>query len=316
MDRRYLYIILILNFLTMFAAAKIKLDRRNIESDGLKPTPEKPEIERKEPKPEIEPEPPVPQTPAPEITIEEPIRSVSNLGKVLSDIDSHMPAGHIYRDSDKITWGHETTHGIHSRLRMKLSRSRRFYGNLLEQWRFTPTGRPVYWSNARINVMYVLENRAVVIDEPDTTIRAAAQLVPQSLRGGVYRLYMVSQAAQWNDTPLYVFDEWVAYGNGAAVREDLKIESRQETVQYMLEFNNYSLAVAMACKTEDAQFKSFLKWNLERSMELYKSNLSIGDLSKSTAYLENTRTSNDASELREFARNYLGRDWCKKVLGY
>lgn len=239
-----------------------------------------------------EPESNVPSTPKPEFVDCPPLRSVSDLGKVLSDIESHMPAGHIYRDSDRITWGHETTHGINSRLRT----SHRQAG--------------------RINGFYVLENKAVIIKEPNTTISAAARLVPSSLRGSVYNLYMVSQARSWNETPLYVFDEWVAYGNGSAVRADLNIQKRQESVQYMLEFNNYSIAVAMAARTDDIQFKHFVMWNLERTMKIYEANKGIGDLSKSEAYLEKTRNSSDAEQFREFARNYFGADWTKKVLGF
>lgn len=243
--------------------------------------------------PAPEPEPPAP-TPLPEFIHCAPIQSVNNLGKVLSDIESHMPAGHIYRDSDKITWGHETTHGIHSRVRNKHQRHDR----------------------GRINAFYVLEDRAVIIQEPKTTISEAARLVPRSLRGGVFDLYMVRQRRDWNDTPLYVFDEWVAYGNGAAVRADLNIQSRDETVLYMLEFNNYAIAVAMAARTNDQQFKRFLMWNLERSMHIYQTNRNIGDNSRSSSYLEKTRTAQDAEELRQFARSYFGEKWTKRVLGY
>jgi len=225
---------------------------------------------------------------------------------VLADIESHMPAGHIYKDNDLITWGHETTHGINSHLRMKFQRGG--YGWDGKQWLIT--------QQARINGFYVLENRAAIINEPNTTIRAAAALVPRTLRSGVYNLYMVQQAGQWNDTPLYVFDEWVAYTNGSAVRLNLKITSRGETVLYMLEFNNYAIAVAMACKTENQQFKKFLMWHLERTMELYRQNLLLGDVSQATAYLEKTKTSPDAEELRAFARQYFGTEWTQRVLGY
>tara|TARA_Y100000034_G_scaffold135112_1_gene205732 strand:+ start:5326 stop:6057 length:732 start_codon:yes stop_codon:yes gene_type:complete len=213
-------------------------------------------------------------------------------GKVLSDIESHMPAGHIYKDSDKITWGHETSHGIHSKLRMKFREGK------------------------KINGFYVLNNRAVIIEEPRTTIQAAARLVPRTLRGGVYQLYMVSQARSWGDTPLYVFDEWVAYANGAAVRRDLNIQSRQETCQYMLEFNVYSICVAKAANTNDPQFKNFLMWHLDRSMKLYEANKSLGDTSRTTAYWEKVKTSSDAESFRQYTRQYLGAEWTKEVLGF
>lgn len=261
--------------------------------------------------PPLPTEPPKPLPPEriePVWTNYPPLRTVndSSLGKVLADIDSHMPAGHIYRDNDKITWGHETTHGINSQLRNKFQQGGVGWNG--QQWLVT--------EQVRINGFYVLNNKAVIINEPKGTIREAAALVPQSLRGQTYKLYMVQQAGQWNDTPTYVFDEWVAYTNGSAVRLDLKITSRAETVLYMLEFNNYAIATAMACKTDDVQFKRFLMWHLERTMELYRQNLSVGDVSQATAWIEKTRSSPDAEALRAFARQYFGAEWTQRVLGY
>jgi hypothetical protein len=258
--------------------------------------------------PEPSPEPPV----EPEWTNELPVRQAdSSLGKVLSDIDSHMPAGHIYRDRDKITWGHETSHGITSRLRMKYGPKEATTGDPLGVWIRSTTGRPVFKSMGRINVFYVLDNRAVIIQEPNCHMRDAARLVPQALRGDVYQLYMVQQAGAWGDAPLYIFDEWVAYSNGAAVRQDLKIQERGETVQYMLEFCVYSIALAKAANIEEEQFKDFLKWHLKRAMDLWEANRqSGGDLRKSDSYWNAFKT----SELCTFVSQYLGEEWVKETL--
>lgn len=224
-----------------------------------------------------------------------PIRGsgLESLGKVLGDIESHMPAGHIYVDNDKITWAHETTHGINSNARMKFSR------------------------NGRINAFYVLENRVVVIQEPNTTIRNVAANVPESLRGGVYNLYLVQQAAAWNDTPLYIFDEWSAYVNGSDCRLDLDIYNRHETVQYMLEFNVYATCVAMTSKSDDQQLKSFLMWEIERAMKIYEKSINVGgSITLRAAYIDQMRTSPDAAQWRVFCQQYYGADWCKEVLGF
>lgn len=214
----------------------------------------------------------------------------SALGKVLSDIDSHLPAGHQYRDSDKITWGHETTHGINSEIRNKYSRS------------------------GKVNAFYCLEDRGVVIREPNTTIRTVASKVPPSLRGDVYDLYLVSQAGGWNDTPLYIFDEWVAYTNGSAVRKDLKISSRAESVQYMMEFNIYALTLAKVVKERggynDTQFKAFLKWNIKRTMSIFNNE------ERAERYLSLFRKNKDAESLRKFSKEYLGEKWCKEILKF
>ena len=261
-----------------------------------------------------------PITVEPEFDQEVPVRQVdSSIGPVLADIDSHMPAGHIYKDNDKITWGHETSHGVASRLRMNGSK---FFGaNNQIHWNgfFVPLkcGHQVFKSNAGTNSFYLLNNRAITLDEPNTTIQAVAKLVPRSLRGGVYSLYMVQQAQSWGDTPLYIFDEWIAYSNGSAVRSDMKIQKRGETVQFMLEFNVYALCMAKSIKDDDAKLKTFLKWHLHRTMNLWEGNKeSGGDLSGAESYWEKVKTSSDAEEFRSFARDYLGQDWAKQVLGF
>src|SRR4029079_3457827 len=68
--------------------------------------------------------------------------------------------------------------------------------------------------------LYGLNDMGFVIAEPKVTISQVAQKVPQGFRGGVcgvYDLYMVSQAKDWGDSPLYICDEWTAYTNGATV---------------------------------------------------------------------------------------------------
>jgi len=231
-----------------------------------------PEISPENPEPIEPPSPKEPETPLPNFEQYTAQRNIVNLGKVLSDIEGHMPAGHIYKDNDKITWGHETTHGINSDLRQKFSRieAKNNPWSLVGTWVDDIHGHKIFKSYARINGFYVLEDKAVIIKEPNTTITAAAKLVPGTLRGGVYQLYMIHQAQSWDDTPLYVFDEWTAYGNGAAVRLDLEIKERNETVKFMLEFNVYAICVAQASQSNDEQLKSYLKWNIARSMKLYK----------------------------------------------
>lgn len=303
-------------FLILFTLVLMIL---TIAKKNVTPVPEN-QFEWLDVEPKLEPELPKPEEKfIPEFENHPAIRNVTNLGKVLSDIEEHMPEGHIYKDEDKITWGHETTHGINSNLRMKFSTKTTSLGDvqLLGTWIDDIHGHKVFKSYARINGFYVLEDRAVIINEPDTTVGTVAELVPRSLRGGVYKLYMIDQAKSWNDTPLYIFDEWTAYTNGSEVRLDLGIKERSETVLYMLEFNVYALCLAQACKTEDMQFKNYLKWNIERSMKLYlDSKEKLGNAERHDAYLETMKTSTDAEVFRTSARDYLGIDWTKKVLGF
>lgn len=246
------------------------------------------------PQPNQQPHQAKPQVPEPTWTFYAKVRDVNNpsLGNVLADVDSHMPEGHIYKDNDKITWTHETSHGISSELRQKF-------------------GKP----GIKINGFYCLENRAVIVEEPNVTISAVADVIPQSLRGDVYNLYFVKQVAGWNNIPLYILDEKVAYTNGSACRKDLKIEKRAETVQYMMEFCVYSIALAMTVKQndpnyDDKQLRAFIMWNTERAFGYYQEERGAKD------YLDKLKTSRDAEIIRDFAKNYFGVDWCKRVYGF
>lgn len=262
--------------------------------------------------------------PQPKWTDYPPVRQVSSqgLGRVLADIESHMPAGHIYRDADKITWGHETSHGIASNIRGGANSGRLSLFPKLRKRVLIPNETdykltiPVQ-RGGRKNGFYCLQNQAVIINEPNTHIRNVAQLVPRSLRGGVYQLYMISQAGSWGDTPLYICDEWVGYTNGSEVRLDLKIQSRQETLQYALEFCVYSSCIPWASKSNDPQLKAFLMWNTYRCMWLWEeSKKQIGPSQRQDTYLETMRTSPDAETWRQMVRDYYGKEWIREVLGF
>lgn len=110
-------------------------------------------------------------------------------------------------------------------------------------------------------------------------------------------------------------DEGIAYQAGSAVRLDLGISERSETVSQMMEFVVYGTTLAMIIKKsdssyDDTQFKAFLTWYIERAFEIYKNE------ERARPYLETFKTSPDASELRSFAQSYFGADWTKKVLGF
>jgi hypothetical protein len=128
----------------------------------------------------------------------QPVRSDA-IGGSLGDIDSHLPAGHQYRDADRVTWGHETVHGINARLRN---------------------------NNRAENGFYVLRNRGFICPSPALTLAEVAQAIPHGQRGRVYNLYCVQAARDWNDTPLYVLDECSAYVAGSIVGLELNLKDR------------------------------------------------------------------------------------------
>lgn len=214
------------------------------------------------------------------------VRDVNHLGKVLSDIDSHLPIGHMYSDFNKITWAHETTHGINSAIRN-------------------------HHVGKKINGFYVLEDQAVVIEEPNITIRDVAISIPESLRGPSYHIYLVQQAISWGNSPLYLFDEWTAYTNGSACGIELNLPGTDFELLQANNFNVYCLYLAKAVQERvpdynDQQLKLYLIWNTERVHHL-----SQGVYGKpGLEYLDKLQHV-DAESIRSFARDYLGATWCK-----
>lgn len=296
------------------------------------PATDKP-IVQVEPQPQPTPEP-KPKEPLPQPKPTEPkfdnwpkVRTVTNekLGKILQDIDSHMPAGHQYSDSNKVTWAHETTHGINANIRNKNKDS------------------------TKVNGFYCLNDRACVIYEPKTTIRAFASTVPQALRGPSYQLYLVQQTNGWNDRPLYLFDEWIAYTNGSETGRELNHQGWYYELLQAHNFNVYSIYLAMHVKKtcpdyDDTQMKAFMMWNIERTFRLaapfekraimesepdaggekkhlHPHPLPLGNddanpTQNALDYVTKVRTLPEADALRAFARQYFGAEWCKRVYGF
>ena len=213
------------------------------------------------------------------------------LVETLADIRSHISDGGYYNDTDLVTAAHETTHGINSNIRNS------------------------HYRGSKENGFYCLGGRGVLLPEPRTTIQRVARSVPPSLRGSVYRLYLVEQASGWGDRPLYLMDEWVSYTHGSMVRRELGLVRRDETVQYMMEFDVYVLEMLRCAKEDDPGYDmeplvAFVRWNLLRSMDVYK-----GEEGASRV-LSLLRDSSDAESLRRFARETLGSEWCSSVMGF
>jgi hypothetical protein len=174
-------------------------------------------------------------------------------GRFLTDIENHLPAdyGSTYRDADKVTWCHETTHGINSHLRNR-------YGG---------AGR---------NAFYVGFDRAALVDEPRLTLGQIAQAIPPGLRGSHYQTYLVEQRGEWDRRPLYLWDEWIAYTNGARTALELAAIARggkDDCMLGMLQFNVYALYVVKLAQenhTDSKQLLEFFAWNWHRSLRIWE----------------------------------------------
>ena len=229
----------------------------------------------------------------------EPSRKVSeNLGAVLGDVESRMPRGHIYTDSDQITWTHETTHGLNSK------------------WRQYFQGKAC---------LYVLKGRLCVLTHPQMTLNQIAGKVPASLRGNGYNLYLRQQTQYWNNEPLYVLDEWVSYTNGVAAILDLEEKgllrrgdrSYGHDLEKMVQFTNYALVLTQLEGGKDPELTTFIRWHCERARALLLKAQGSKVINPSFAKetLGRLRQSPDGANLRAFCRSHFGKEWCKSILG-
>jgi hypothetical protein len=227
-------------------------------------------------------------------------------GTVLTDIVQHCPSQwvNIYWDSDKVTHGHETSHGIHANLRNN-------YNN---------TGGPA-------NGFYVLWNQAAIVAEPNLYIHDVAPYVPVALRGFRYSLYL-QNSPSWDDTPLYVWDEWNSYVNGTEVAVDLANAGMwsygwRDACMGTVEFVVYAIAVGMAARDLDAsyftgypQFTEFLAWNLRRSLDLFRACRVISDFAwtDQDVYYNELQTGSSAAPFRQFLVQTYGQTFATDVL--
>lgn len=227
-------------------------------------------------------------------------------GAVLNDVLTHLPPnyGNTYYDEDPITHAHETSHGIHSDIRNN----------------HNDTG-------VRANGFYLLDGRAALVAEPNIRKAQAAPFIPQSLRGSRYGTYVTGSQA-WDDTPLYLWDEWNAYVNGGAAGVDLVNNGQwnrgwRDGVAGQLEFTVYAIAVAMAVQAHDpgyfesnTQFKELLAWNTRRAMEIYRAGKDLEPFrwERQDDYHRQMREAPDAEAWRAFCRELFGPQWADAVL--
>lgn len=230
-------------------------------------------------------------------------------GNVLTDIANHIPAsyGDTYWDTDLMTAGHETTHGIQAHLRNYIAPQ----------------------DGQRYNAFYVGGDHAAFVVEPNILKSDVAPEIPTPLHGPRFDLYITGQT-EWDDTPLYIFDEWNAYTNGADVSVDLETHGLwtagwTDAVMGPLEFCVYAMATAKATADGDpgyfasnTQFKAFTAWEMERAMRLFTVGRAMTDFAwqDQDDYLATLRTSPQADDLRSFARATWGAAWTQQVFGF
>ena len=197
------------------------------------------------------------------------------------------------------TNAHETTHMIHAELRMKSNASEKH------------------------NSFYIVNTGAIDFPEPKIKKNDVAKYGPQVLRGGRYKTY-ITQAQVWNDQPLYLVDEWIAYLNGAEVAIEEVETGRYKGRRYcevpgVVEFSVYCTALCMAIRdldkaywyNENIRFKFFVIEQLKRSKEIFEKGNSMRCFQgrKQHKYLETWKTSKECEQLRQFMIDELDSTW-------
>jgi hypothetical protein len=154
-----------------------------------------------------------------------PVKQQVEQGQTLyADILNHCANYQSFVVADsKVTSSHELTHGCNSDIRNA--------------------------AGGKVNGFYVGQDRAIVIPELNCRKSDVAQYVPSSLQSSRFSLYVTGQT-EWDDSPLYIYDEFVAYTNGAWAALTLKrLENYVESgriVDGPVEFVSYGAAVLMA----------------------------------------------------------------------
>ncbi|MHC4264355.1 MAG: hypothetical protein ACYSUK_00260 [Planctomycetota bacterium] len=172
-----------------------------------------------------------------------------NRTDICADVDAHMPIGHQYRNDDKITWTHETTHAINSII------------------------RGLCGETGNVNAFYVGKDRCIVLKEPKNfKLSTIAEMIPQKYRGHMYQLYLVDQQRWWNNEPLYVLDEWTSYCNGTqyAIEHNYGLDRRAGDIQNTQIMTYFASVLWKAIEKYDPdyvdmeRFKIFVTWQNKR----------------------------------------------------
>jgi hypothetical protein len=130
-----------------------------------------------------------------------------------------MPKNHNYRSNDLITYVHETTHGLCSRLRNE-------YSSNYDQ---------------KINIIYLKNNKCLVLEQPNFTISELVKHIPKEIRKDLFDLYLIEQQRYWNNEPLYILEEChcylfgtiVGYQNGLLERAKYSLKCALEMFSYV-----------------------------------------------------------------------------------
>lgn len=224
---------------------------------------------------------------------------------VYADVLSHSKDSPFGSAHGRATNVHETAHGIHSYLRNKYTRE----------------------MGKKVNGLYVLEGRGIILEEPNMRKSRVAEFVPQNLRSYRYNLYIAGQRA-WDDTPLYIYDEWAAYILGGMTNVDDVKNGRYkggwtDGVSGCLGFSIYAIATCMAIEKHDPnywenneQFRNATIWLLKRAHKTYMEGRVMEEFKweKQDKLYNEFLNSDSAAPMRTFVKEHLEGVWLEEGL--
>ncbi len=177
-------------------------------------------------------------------------------GTVYGDVMAHCQKP--FTGDSRSTNAHETAHAIASSLRTQ------------QGW----------------NGFYLGSGRGYVLPEP--AMRLQDVQVPMRHRGWRHDTYLVDQRRWWNDQPLYIIDEWVAYITGGSVALDDhnagRGTERSDCVSGCHEFMIYSDYLRQQLPADYQAREAFdsLFWSLlDRTLKLHEAGREIFKSEKS-----------------------------------
>lgn len=197
---------------------------------------------------------------------------------------------------------HETAHGISADIRNQ------YYKNY----------------DCDIEALYYGGGKAIILEQPGLLISNVSPHIPEKLRSYRFKLYFIDQLKDWNDSPLYILDEWVAYiWGGRCALEDYQkkdIHTHEDSVSGSLEFSVYVVALCLAIKERDAdywnnnkQFKAFVKERLEIAERVFFGGKDIFKSQRQSELLENLKDSDDNEPIKVLLRTDFDNLFLRKI---
>lgn len=202
--------------------------------------------------------------------------------KVLNDVASRTRDWRRMMVGSSITTSaHEVAHQVHADMRNDRIRAS-YQGENPDRytlWEPDPTYQRPY-TGPGDNGFYMLNGKGFKCKGPQIRKSQVANFIPQELRGFRFRTYITGQTS-WDDTPLYIYDEWAAYIIGSTCAIELAemgdtSPKNTDISSGPIEFMMYSLGVVLAAQKHDPDFFSKEDKFMDFVNEMAQNALTVG----------------------------------------